>query len=95
MRMKEAYKKKLQAQLDEWSAEIDRLKAKSNKAQADAQLEYYKEIDELRSMQEGARSKLSKLKKAGDDAWEELTAGIDNAWDSIGSSLKSSTSKHK
>ena len=45
---------KLQAQLDEWSAEIDKLKAKADKAEADAQLEYYKEIEELRSMQETA-----------------------------------------
>ena len=49
MGMKEAYEKKLQAQLDEWGAEIDKLKAKADKAEADAQLDYYKEIEELRT----------------------------------------------
>jgi hypothetical protein len=36
MSMKEAYEQKLQAQLDEWGAEIDKLKAKSDNAEADA-----------------------------------------------------------
>ena len=40
MNMKEAYEKKLEAQMEEWSLEIDKLKAKADKAEADSQLEY-------------------------------------------------------
>jgi hypothetical protein len=83
MGMKEAYEKKLQAQLDEWGAEIDKLKAKADKAEADAQLDYYKEIEELRTNQEVANKKLSELKEASEDAWEDLKAGIESAWDSL------------
>lgn len=93
MNMKEAYQKKLQAQLDEWNSEIDILKAKADKAEADSQLEYYKQIEELRSMQEEANSKLIELKGASDDAWEDLKAGMDNAWDSLGNALKSAKSR--
>jgi hypothetical protein len=95
MSMKEAYEQKLQAQLDEWGAEIDKLKAKTDNAEADAQLEYYKQIEELRSMQESATNKLAELKDAGDDAWEDLKAGIESAWDSLGSALKSAYSRFK
>lgn len=95
MGMKEAYEKKLQAQLDEWSTEIKKLKAKADKTEADAQLEYYKQIEELRSMQEAANSKLAELKKAGDDSWEDLKAGIDSAWDSLSNALKSAASRFK
>lgn len=95
MSMKDAYEQKLQAQLDEWGAEIDKLKAKADNAEADAQLEYYKQIEELRSMQETATNKLAELKDAGDDAWEDLKAGIDSAWDSLGNSLKSAASRFK
>lgn len=95
MSMKDAYEQKLQAQLDEWGAEIDKLKAKADNAEADAQLEYYKQIEELRSMQETATNKLAELKDAGDDAWEDLKAGIDSAWDSLGNALKSATSRFK
>ncbi len=95
MSMKDAYERKLQAQLDGWSAEIDKLKAKADKGQADAQLEYYKQIEELRSMQESATNKLFELKNAGDDAWEDLKAGIDSAWDSLGNAMKSAASRFK
>ena len=95
MSMKEAYEQKLQAQLDEWSAEIAKLKAKADGAEADAQLEYYKKIEELRSMQETSANKLTELKDAGDDAWEDLKAGIDSAWDSLGNALKSAASRFK
>jgi len=95
MSMKEAYEQKLQSQLDEWGAEIDKLKAKADSAEADAQLEYYKQIEELRSTQEAASEKLSELKDAGDDAWEDLKAGMDSAWDSLGSAIKSAAARFR
>lgn len=95
MSMKEAYEQKLQAQLDEWSADIDKLKAKVDGADADLQLEYYKQIEKLRSMKDTAEDKLIELKGASDDAWEDLKAGIGSAWDSLGNSLNSFASKFK
>ena len=95
MSMKKAYQNKLQAQLDEWSAEIDKLKAKADRAEADAQLEYYKEIGELRSMQKEASSKLLELKNSSDDAWEDLKAGMDSSWNMVGNALKSAASRFK
>ena len=95
MGIKESYEKKLQAQLDEWSAEIDKLKAKADNAEADAQLEHYKRIEELQSMQESAANKLTELKDAGDDALEDLQAGIDSTWESLGDALKSAASRFK
>ena len=95
MSMKEAYEKKLQAHLDEWSAEINKLKAKADAAEADAQLEYYKEIEALEAKQKEANKKLDELKKSGDDAWEDLKAGMDNAWDSLSRSVKSAVSRFR
>jgi len=93
MSMKQAYEQKLQAQLDEWGTEIDKLKAKADKAEANAQLEYYKQIEELRSMQEAANKKLVEIKNASDDAWEDLKADLESAWDSLGNALKSASSR--
>ena len=95
MSRKEAYEKKLQAQLDEWNTEINKLKAKADKAEADAQLEYYEQIEKLQSMKKEANSKLAELKEASDDAWEDLKTGMDSAWDSLGNALKSATSRFK
>lgn len=95
MGMKESYEQKLRAQLNVWDAEIDKLKAKAEQAEADAQLEYYKEIEELRTMQETAHKKLDELKEAGDDAWEDLKAGADDALGSLAGALKSATSRFR
>jgi len=93
MSMKDAYEKKLQSQLDEWSADIDKLKAKADNAEADTQLEYYKQIEELRTMQETADEKLAELKDSSDDAWEDLKAGVENAQDSLAHAMKSAASR--
>lgn len=95
MSKRDAYAKKLQAQLDEWGAEIDKIKAKADKAEANAQLEYYRQIKELHAMQHSASNKLSELKDASDDAWEDLKASIDGLWDTLGKKLHSSTAKFK
>lgn len=95
MSMKDAYEKKLEAQLHEWSAEIAKLKAQAEDAEGDVQLEYYKQVEELRSMQEGATEKLTELKDAGDNAWEDLKAGVENARNSLDAGLKSAAAKFK
>ncbi|MCJ7685048.1 MAG: coiled coil domain-containing protein, partial [Desulfobacteraceae bacterium] len=66
MSMKEAYQQKLEAQLDEWNVEIDKLKAKADKAEAEAQIQYYKQIEDMRVKQKAAREKLTELKEAGE-----------------------------
>lgn len=89
MSTKEACEKKLQAQPDEWNAEIDKLKAKADKAEADTQLEYYKQIEDLREQQQAAQAKLNELRQSSEDAWEDLKAGIESAWDSLGKAVRS------
>ena len=57
MNEKELYQQKKQAQLDEWKAEVDKLKAKASGASADAQLELNREIDTLEGKIEQGRAK--------------------------------------
>ncbi len=95
MSKKEAYEKKLQGQLNEWRAEIDKLKARADSAEGDAQLEYYKQLEDLRTKQEVASEKLEELKAASNDSWEDLKTGLDSAWDSLSRSVKSATSRFK
>ena len=90
---KHAYEKKLQAQLDEWSAEIDRLKARADALEADAQLEYQRRIDELAAMREAAGERLEELRNASDDAWEDIKAGADEAWTQLEKAFLSAKSR--
>ena len=83
MSTKELYKQKLQAQLDEWNAEIAKLKAKAAGESADVQIALHKQLDSLESHLADARTKLADLAASGDDAWESLKASVESAWDSV------------
>ncbi len=93
MDTKQAYEKKLQAQLDEWNAEIEKLKARATKSEANAQLENDKQFSELRAKQEMAKEKLAELKQSGSEAWEDLKPGLQSAWNSLSDALKSAKSR--
>jgi len=86
---------KLKAKMDEWNAEIDKLAAKADQAEADAKIEYEKQLEDLRAKRKDVEDKMAELQQAGDGAWEDLKAGIENAWDSLGSALKSAASRFK
>ena len=87
MLKKDAYVKKMNAQLDEWSAEIDKLQAKAEKAEAGLQIEYAKKLDELKSLRTAAKQKLIEIKESGDDAWNDFKAGLESAWNELENTL--------
>jgi len=81
MGMKEAYQEKIEAQLREWTAKINELKAKAEGAKADAKIEMHKRIGALRVKQEETQAKFQALKQAGTEKWEQLRTGLDKAMD--------------
>lgn len=95
MGMKDAYIKKLKGQLDEWSADIEKLKAKAGKAEGEAELKYHKQMEALREKQDKAREKLDELEQASEDAWEDLKAGVESAWASLKEAVTSAKSQFK
>lgn len=52
-------------------------------------------IEDLRLKHETVREKLKELKEAGEDAWGDLEAGVELAWDSLGEAVKSANSRFK
>jgi hypothetical protein len=92
---RKAYEERLDAQLEEWNAEIALLKARADKAKAEVKIEYYKTIEALQHKQGEARTKLLELKNAGDEAWEDLKSGAEKAWDEVKAAFQSAVSKFK
>jgi len=78
---RDAYVEKLKAQLDEWNADIDKLAAKAAQAEAEANIEYQNQLDDLRTKRDDVRDKLSAIQQAGEGAWEDLKEGLENSWD--------------
>lgn len=87
MTKRDAYIEKLNAQLKEWSASIDVLKARADKASADLKIGYTKQLDDLKAKQKVAQGKIDDLKAAGDDAWDGVQTAVEKAWADIKSAF--------
>ena len=92
---RKAYEEKIDAQLEEWNAQIALLKARADKAKAEAKIEYNKTIETLQHRQEEARAKLHELKTAGDEAWDDIKAGAEKAWTEVKTAFHEALSKFK
>lgn len=95
MNDRELYRKKMQAQLDEWKADLDKLRAKASRASADAQLKLNKQLRELEGKLEKGKATLAELADAGEDAWESFKDGVESAWDSLKSAISEAKAKFK
>lgn len=80
MSKRDEYTEKLKAQLDQWNAEVARWEAKSKSAQAEARLEYERQIEAFRHQRDQALEQMHKVQAASGDAWLDLVRGADDAW---------------
>lgn len=95
MGTKEQYQQKLQAQLDVWKADIERLKAKATEASAEAKIEMHKQADVLEAKLEEGKAKLAEFADASHDALESLKDSAESVWTSIKSSFNDAKDKFK
>ena len=79
---RDAYVQKLKAKIDEWNADIDKLTAKAEQAEADAKIIYQQQLEELRTKRQDLEGKIEELQSAGESAWEELKQGVESSWES-------------
>lgn len=89
----EAYKEKMHARLLQWDAEVKVLEARLMEAKADKKIEYQDEIGDLKAEISKAKAELKKLSDAGEEAWQSLKVGLDDAWDSIADGFRNARSK--
>jgi short-subunit dehydrogenase len=88
MEKKDIYVQKMKAKLDEWSAEIDRLQARSEQVEADLKLEYSRRMKNLQEKQDTAQEKLDNLINSSGQAWTEFKSGVESAWKSLEDSIQ-------
>jgi hypothetical protein len=88
---KRAYQEKLEAQLKDWDADIEKFKAKTQKAKADTKDKYQKDLKALQTKRKTAGDKLQEFKNYNGDAWEEMKTGVQKSWQDLEDSVKKST----
>ncbi len=95
MNDKSLFEQKKQAELDLWSADMDKLKAKASMASADVQLKINEHIRDLEDKYDDGKSKLSQLKESAEDKYEAMKDGVESAWDKLASGFNDVKAKFK
>ncbi len=95
MNDKEIHRQKYQAQLDEWKAEVAKLKARAAGAKADAQIEMNKHLKELDHRLHDAGVKLSGLAAASEERWDSARKNIESTWDALKAGVNAAAAKFK
>jgi ElaB/YqjD/DUF883 family membrane-anchored ribosome-binding protein len=93
--MKEAYKKKAEAELELGQAKLAEYKARAKNLGADTQIKYEKQVDNLEHGVEAAKRKLTELGEAGEDAWEHLKENIEKSLRAVKDALGDIAAKFK
>jgi uncharacterized coiled-coil DUF342 family protein len=92
---RDAYVQQLKAKMDEWNAEIDKLKAKADQAKAGSKIEYQKQMEDLREKRNKFQNRITEIEQAGEGAWEDLKQGVESSWEALKLSLSKAKSRFK
>ncbi len=95
MDAKEAYRKKLNAQIGEWDAQINLLSAKLKNAGADANLAAATKLESLRNKKDEVMQKLKDLDSSTGEAWKEIQSTADKILDELKNGVTAALSKFK
>ena len=95
MNTKDAYKQKIEAELELVNANLEVLKAKAKIATSDIQISYLKEIEKLEDNYAIVQSKLQKLGEFGEGTWEHLKKDVEHNWDLIKEYAKAPDDKNE
>ena len=81
--IKQAYLDKMSAQLKEWGAKVEVVKAKFAQGGADMRIDYHKKIEDWQQKESVLKTKMEELRKAGVDGYESVKASVQNAWNEV------------
>jgi hypothetical protein len=95
MSLKNAYREKMEAQLEEQRARLELLKARAKVAIADGKIMAYEELADADQKLAALKVKLKNLADAGGDAWQEMKSGVEQAWSDLSEASKNAAKKFK
>ncbi len=95
MNLRDAYRQKINAQLEEASARLAILKARAKLAVAEGRIYAHDELGVTDEKIAQLKSKLKDLGEASGGAWEEMKVGIEAAWEEIASASRKAAEKFK
>jgi hypothetical protein len=84
---KEDYRLKMEAQLNEWGARLDVVKAKLDKAsletKGEIKTELHEQVDKLKALQASGREQLKKVEAVAATTWDEAKTEMIDTWNQV------------
>ena len=95
MSLKDAYKKKAEAELELAQARVAEFKAKIKSFTAGTQVTYAEQVDHLEKAVDDTKHKLKELGDAGEEVGEKLKESVERTLHSLNASVHRITEKFK
>jgi hypothetical protein len=95
MGLREDYQVQMEKQLNEWKVQTERFKAGAERIEANAKVQYEKQLEALRAAQTEAWDDFYKLKGANESAWERFKAQMDKAGGEVKAAVERMTTNFK
>jgi len=92
---REEYHERLDRRIQEWGAEIEKLRKRADAIGTGARTKVQGQFDELRSLQDAAKKKLGEMRKTGGEAWGDLHAGAESALEELRKAVEAAGSRLK
>ena len=88
MSTKEAYKQKIEAELELAQAKLAEFKAQAKISTADARIKHAKQVEEIERRVRASKAKLKELGETSEGAWEDLKDGVESAWGALSAAIR-------
>jgi chromosome segregation ATPase len=88
MKLRDAYRQKIEAQVEELTARLAVARAQAKQLAADAKIAAHEELADTDKKLAELKARLNTLRKAGDGAWQDMKGGVETAWTDLNKAAK-------
>lgn len=93
MNEKELYLQKIQAEINEWKAQIQLFKAKAVNAKTDVKMTMHEDIQAFEEKVEEGKAKLLELSDSTESTFEAIKKTFETKWEIVKTAIKDTTKK--
>lgn len=93
MNDKDIYLEKIQAEINEWKAQIELFKAKAVNATTDAKITMHKDIEAIEEKVEEGKAKLLELSKSTESTFASMKKIFETKWEIVKTAIADTSKK--
>lgn len=95
MKKRDAYKEKIDAELEKIQARFIEFKNQAKRLDDSARARHAKHVEEIEQHVANTKKRLLELESAHDEGWEQLVDGVENTWKVLQSTLEDAVTSFK